>query len=112
MISTICLDENYTTAKGLATALNDRHVHGVLVDAYTAGISKDDFSHSKMRATYMIKYPRTYGFVLSGQLKNVADEVRDFIKVNEGYIHQLIENTTVQIMVSLSVHNENEIKHI
>lgn len=61
----------------------DGEIDGILVDAYTAGSNREDFQRPNLRPTKMLKYPRTYGFVVSGDLKNVANAMRDFIRINE-----------------------------
>ncbi|XP_057300471.1 uncharacterized protein LOC130632586 isoform X2 [Hydractinia symbiolongicarpus] len=87
----------YTSTAQLAEALESREVEGVLIDAYTAGTSKEDFQRPQIRASDMIKTVKTYGFVLSGGLTNVDDEARDFIKTNEHRILEIIENSTARM---------------
>lgn len=69
------------------------------MDAYTAGAAKDVFDHPQLRAQELLKYPRTYGFVLSGDLADVSEEFKDYISVNEEYILSILTNTTEPMQV-------------
>ncbi|XP_057309719.1 uncharacterized protein LOC130647766 isoform X2 [Hydractinia symbiolongicarpus] len=93
----------YTSTSQLADALIDGEIDGILVDAYTAGSNREDFQRPNLRPTKMLKYPRTYGFVVSGDLKNVANAMRDFIRINEKRIlDSLSMNTHLMEPVSLN----------
>jgi len=79
--------------------LLEDEVRYVILDAYTAGSNKHIFKHERIRVGKILKVPRTYGFVLSGDLVNVVEEFRDYIKVHEKKILEILKNNTVPIEV-------------
>lgn len=75
-------------------------IQGVLLDAYTAGSNRNAFHHPQLRALSMIKYPRTYGVVLSGALAHVSNEARDYVQTNQQRILEILQRSTEAMEVS------------
>ena len=87
-------DRAYTSVLELRDALLDEEIEGVLLDAYTAGDQSSLFADERLRAAAKLEYPRSYGFVLSGDLKNVAGELKDFLYVNKESIIEILTTST------------------
>lgn len=94
------LDEAYFTTDQLRDALLAREVEGILVDAYTAGSRSQLFERPELRAVNVYKYLRSYGFVMSGNLVNLAVESRDWVSANQQEILRLVQESTVRMEVS------------
>ena len=72
----------------------------MLLDAYTAGDQSSLFADERLRAATKLEYPRSYGFVLSGDLKNVAGEMKDFFYVHKESILEILTSSTEPMGVS------------
>ena len=66
----------------------------MLLDAYTAGANARLFADERLRAATKLEYPRSYGFVLSGDLKSMAAEFRSYIKSDEERVLGALMNST------------------
>ncbi|XP_065672262.1 uncharacterized protein LOC100211324 isoform X2 [Hydra vulgaris] len=86
--------KQYNTVDELFSALINGDVKGVLLDAFTVADVKAFFSNPDIQPTRYIKVRRTYGFVLSGNLENSVDEMKDFININQNEILAIILNST------------------
>ena len=84
-------------------ALKNREVYAGLVDSYVAANRPDLFSDSAIIARKMIKYPYTYGFVLSGSMRNADSNLRHYFTENSNYISQMVEDTTQKFKVNIIV---------
>jgi len=90
----------YTTITELRDDLLANEIKGVLLDAYTAGANAHLFADERLRVATKLEYPRSYGFVLSGDLKSMAAEFRSYIKSDEERILKALSNSTVPMGVS------------
>ena len=104
MIIFLFIEQVYTNLYQLRKALLSGEVRYVIIDSYTAGANSHIFDHPLLRVGKVLEVPRTYGFVLSGDLVNVATEFRDFINVNEKQILEIMKNTTEPMRVSRIVY--------
>ena len=93
------VDNVYNTIQDLRDALLSREVEGVLIDAYTAGSSGSLFVKPGIRAVEVLRYPRSYGLVLSGRMANLADEARVYLASNQNKILKLVESNTQKMKV-------------
>ena len=93
------VDNVYNTIQDLRDALLSREVEGVLIDAYTAGSSGSLFVKPGIRAVEVLRYPRSYGLVLSGRMANLADEARVYLASNQNEILKLVESNTQKMKV-------------
>ena len=94
-------EKKYKSNDELKDALLSRDVDGILIDAYTAGSERTLFDHPQIRASQILKYPRSYGIVMSGQLANVANEARDYISANQQMILDIIDKKTNKMEVNI-----------
>ena len=78
-------------------------MEGVLVDAYTAGSSGSLFVQPGTRAVDVLHYPRSYGFVLSGRMANLAEEARVYLASNQNEILKLVESNTERMKVNKNI---------
>ncbi|XP_057300557.1 uncharacterized protein LOC130633755 isoform X2 [Hydractinia symbiolongicarpus] len=90
-------EKTYTSVSELTQALHNDHVFGILIDAYTAGSNRDILDDPLLHVANLIKYPRSFGVVLSGGLANVDQEVLDYVKTNEGNILEVLEMFTQKL---------------
>ncbi|XP_066913417.1 uncharacterized protein [Clytia hemisphaerica] len=93
-------DGVYFTTDQLRDVLLAREVEGILVDAYTAGSRSQLFERPELRAVNVYKYLRSYGFVMSGNLVNLAVESRDWVSANQQEILRLVQESTVRMEAS------------
>ncbi|XP_066925616.1 uncharacterized protein [Clytia hemisphaerica] len=87
----------YTSIHQLQKALSEGEIEVVILDAFTAGTHKLEFQHSLLRVAKVLDVPRTYGFVLSGDLANSHDKFRSYVKDNENLIFEILKNSTTPI---------------
>ena len=90
---------DYNTVEELKNSLLAGKIEGILLDAYTAGDKEAVLNHDQLRAYDLVKYPRSYGFVLSGDLAYVSTEFKSYITVNTKDILSVLTNTTTPMMV-------------
>lgn len=91
----------YNTIQDLRNALLSREVDGVLIDAYTAGSSGTLFVQPGIRAVKVLRYPRSYGLVLSGRMVNLAEEARVYLASHQNEILKLVELNTQKMKVKI-----------
>ncbi|XP_066930169.1 uncharacterized protein [Clytia hemisphaerica] len=84
----------YTTPTELLTALTQKEVHGVLMDAYTASSMRNAIDLSGAHPVKLVEYPRYYGVVLSGHLKYIAHSMEASIHFHEKDIVEMIAGQT------------------
>ena len=65
-----------------------------LVDVGSVAARPDLFVHPDIDPVAVIRYPFSYGFVLSGDMANVANTVRDFVQVEQRTILKTLEKNT------------------
>ena len=97
------LEKIYTSIHQLQKALIDDEIEVVILDAFTAGTHKHEFEHSLLRVAKILDVPRTYGFVLSGDLANSHDEFQSYVKDNENLIFEILKNSTTPITVRVLI---------
>ena len=90
---------DYNTLQELKNSLLADEIEGILLDAYTAGDKEELFRHDQLRAYDLLKYPRSYGFVLSGDLAYVSGEFKSYIAVHTQEILSILTNTTIPMKV-------------
>ena len=94
------IEQAYTSIQQLADSLKSGEVEAVLIDVYSAATNEHIFKHPTIRVQDIIKYDKPYGLILSGDLVNVHEEIRDFIASNQALILQIVENSTTRMSVS------------
>ena len=80
------IDKTYSNIDQLYNALRDKVVDGILLDAYTVSSNMHLYDHDNFNPVKLIKYPRYYGVVLSGDLANIARELGDNARAKENEI--------------------------
>ncbi|KXJ28035.1 Protein sidekick-2 [Exaiptasia diaphana] len=81
----------YPSLKETYNSLSNRHIQGVLVDAYVAGSPENIVNQPK--DTYvnrLLAKSNSYGIVLSGKVTRIAPACREYIKQNQAKISQLV----------------------
>ncbi|XP_027035829.1 uncharacterized protein LOC113664427 [Pocillopora damicornis] len=79
-------------------SLGQGEVNGLLLDAYIAGShSIKDLFDQQLRVKEVIKLPKGFGVVLSGEAMRLQKRVRDYIRNNAGLITKMIENSTTPL---------------
>ena len=86
-------------------ALKNREVEAALVDSFVAANRPDLFSSSDIVARKIIMYPFTYGLVLSGAMKNVGTNLRNYVSDNRYVITKMVQETTPKFTVSFLPYN-------
>jgi len=81
-------------------ALEHKEVDGVLIDAYSASTFRKTIEIANLQPVKLVEHPRYYGVVLSGPLKNIANEMKDNLKLIENEFTELIASNTDGMMVS------------
>ena len=79
-------DTTFNTIAELYEALRNKIVDGVLLDAYTVSSNIRLYDYENFNPVKLIKYPRYYGVVLSGDLANIARELGDNARAKENEI--------------------------
>lgn len=97
-ICALLLDPKETLEEAL-DALENRRSDGVLLDAYVAGSSLQNFIKTPYRVRRVIETSKGMGVVLSGDAVVLRFRVRDFIKKNAKRITKIIENSTTPVKV-------------
>ncbi|XP_022801932.1 uncharacterized protein LOC111339520 [Stylophora pistillata] len=76
-------------------SLEQGEVKGLLLDAYVAGSrSIKHLFDQQLRVKEVIKLPKGFGIVLSGEAMKLQKRIRDYIRNNAGLISKMIENST------------------
>eukprot|EP00794_Sanderia_malayensis_P015286 gene15286-16863_t len=91
--------QKYTSIEEVAAALKRRDVRGALVDVYSAATRNDLFEDPNIVAKKLVKYPSAFGFVLSGDMNNVAPKFRDYLKLHANELLENMKNKTENFVV-------------
>ncbi|XP_058947171.2 uncharacterized protein [Pocillopora verrucosa] len=79
-------------------SLGQGEVNGLLLDAYIVGShSIKDLFDQQLRVKEVIKLPKGFGVVLSGEAMRLQKRVRDYIRNKAGLITKMIENSTTPL---------------
>lgn len=85
------LGAKYSSIEEVALALKQRKVRGALVDIFSAASRSDLFLQSDIVAKRTIRYPSAYGFVLSGDMNNAAEDFRSYLRSRVDVVLNFVE---------------------
>jgi hypothetical protein len=97
------LGKKYSNLEEIYSAMVNRDVKGVLVDAYTVGSRKELFERKDLRISKIFDFSSAYGVVLGGESKKLQMCFNSYLSEQRSYISQIIERNIRGIEVRTSI---------
>ena len=99
---------NYTSLDELYEALMGREVKGVLIESNIASSRSDLFSRDELTVLRLIDYPLSYGYVLSGDARNLRKYIAIEVDKRQIEIMETMKNLTGYIEVINTLEKVNK----
>ncbi|KAK3736615.1 hypothetical protein QZH41_018292 [Actinostola sp. cb2023] len=92
--------KKYSNLDEIYTAMTNRDVRGILIDAYTAGSRTELFNRTDIRINKLYDYSSAYGVVLGGESKKLQKCFHRYLGEQRSFISNIIEKNTQTIKES------------